>query len=60
MLLAGGRKHGIEAVCSLVPRLFPLCVCALTFDPAEIAEGEPGKFWHVNDQCDVRVDTYFC
>ena len=32
----------------------------MTFDLVEIAEGEPGRFWHVNDDCDVRVDTFFC
>ena len=31
----------------------------ITFDPLEIAEGEPGRFWHMNDDCDVRVDMFF-
>ena len=32
----------------------------MTFDPVEIAKGEPWRFWHVNDECDVRVDTDLC
>ena len=31
----------------------------MTFEPMEIVKGEPGKFWHVNDDCDVRVNTFF-
>ena len=30
----------------------------MTFDLVEIAEGEPGRFWHVNDNCDIRVDCF--
>ena len=31
----------------------------MTFYPVKIAEGEPGRSWHMNDDCDVRVDTFF-
>ena len=32
----------------------------MTFDLIEIAKGEPGRFWHINDNYAVRVDTFFC
>ena len=32
--------------------------CYMTFDPVKIA-GQPERFWHVNDNCDVRVDMFF-
>ena len=31
----------------------------MTFDLVDIAEGEPGRFWHMNNDCNVRVDTLF-
>ena len=31
----------------------------MTFDPVEMAEGEPGRFWYVNDVCDLRGNTFF-
>ena len=36
----------------------------MTCDPVAIAEREPGRCWHVNDDCDInfsiRIDTFFC